>query len=145
MTWRKIRSTSSGCWPSYRTDNWETRPLATGSQPWTVRTFNIEEFNIYIFFFLGGGGATAPQWARASSFTRFLDHAQRRPTVGRTPLDEWSALCRDLYLTTNDTHNRHPSPLWDSDPQCLAGERTADLRLRPRGHWDQLKNSILEI
>jgi hypothetical protein len=24
----------------------------------------------------------------ASSFTRFLDHTQRRATVGRTPLDE---------------------------------------------------------
>jgi len=33
-------------------------------------------------------GATAPKWARASSFTRFLDHTQRRTTVGRTPLDE---------------------------------------------------------
>ena len=32
-------------------------------------------------------GATAPQWAIASSFTRFLDHTQRRTTVGRTPLD----------------------------------------------------------
>jgi hypothetical protein len=28
------------------------------------------------------------QLARASSFTRFLDHTQRRTTVGRTPLDE---------------------------------------------------------
>jgi len=33
-------------------------------------------------------GAIAPQWARASSFTRFLDHTQRRTTVGKTPLDE---------------------------------------------------------
>jgi hypothetical protein len=32
-----------------------------------------------------------PQWARASSFTRFLDRTQRRATVGRTPPDEWSA------------------------------------------------------
>ena len=30
----------------------------------------------------------SPQWARAPSFTRFLDHTQRRTTVGRTPLDE---------------------------------------------------------
>ena len=30
----------------------------------------------------------SPQWARASSFTRFLDHTQRRITVGRTPLNE---------------------------------------------------------
>ena len=32
-------------------------------------------------------GATAPKWARASSFTRFLDHTQQRTTVGRSPLD----------------------------------------------------------
>jgi len=30
----------------------------------------------------------SPQWAMASSFTRILDHTQRRTTVGRTPLDE---------------------------------------------------------
>jgi len=28
----------------------------------------------------------------------FLDHTQRRSTVGRTTLDEWSARRRDLYL-----------------------------------------------
>jgi hypothetical protein len=38
----------------------------------------------------------------ASSFTRFLDHT-RHITIGRTPLDEWSASRRALYLTT---HNR---------------------------------------
>jgi len=30
----------------------------------------------------------SPQWAMASAFTRFLDHTQRRTTVGRTPLGE---------------------------------------------------------
>ena len=50
----------------------------------------------------------SPQWARVS-FTRFLDHTQRRITVGRTPLDEWSARRRDLYLTTHNTHNRQTS------------------------------------
>ena len=29
--------------------------------------------------------------------------------VGRTPLDEWSARRRDLYLTTHNTHNRQTS------------------------------------
>jgi hypothetical protein len=28
------------------------------------------------------------QWAKASSFSRFLDHTQRLTTVGRTPLEE---------------------------------------------------------
>jgi hypothetical protein len=37
-----------------------------------------------------------PQWARASSFTGFLDHTQRRTRVGKTPLDELSARRRDL-------------------------------------------------
>jgi len=32
--------------------------------------------------------AKAPQWARVSPVTRFLDHTQRCTTVGRTPLDE---------------------------------------------------------
>ena len=39
----------------------------------------------------------------------FRDHTQRRTTVGRTPLDEWSVLRRDLYLTTCNTHNRQTS------------------------------------
>jgi len=38
----------------------------------------------------------------ASSFLRFLDHTQRRTTVGRTPLDEWSArrrgVCVYIYI-----------------------------------------------
>jgi len=53
--------------------------------------------------------ARQPPWARASSFTRFLDHTQRRTTVSTTPLDEWSARRRDLYLTTHNTHNRQTS------------------------------------
>jgi hypothetical protein len=42
-------------------------------------------------------------------FVMFLDHTQRRSTVGRTPLDEWSARRRDIYLTTHDTYNRQIS------------------------------------
>ena len=59
----------------------------------------------------------SPQWVRASSFTRFLDHTQRHTTVGRTLLDEWSARRRDLYLTTHNTHNRQTSIglLWTRD------------------------------
>jgi hypothetical protein len=37
----------------------------------------------------------------ASSFTRFLDHTQRRATVRRTPLDEWSACLRDNIQQTS--------------------------------------------
>ena len=69
-------------------------------------------------------GATAPHWARGSSFTRFLEHTQRRTTVGRTPLDEWSACRRDLYLTTHNTRNRQASmPPVGFEPITSAGER----------------------
>jgi len=57
-------------------------------------------------------------------FLMFLDHPQRRSTVCRTPLDEWSARRRDLYLTTHDTHNRHISmPPVGFEPTISAGER----------------------
>jgi len=41
----------------------------------------------------------------------------RRNILGRTPLDEWSARHRDLYLTTQNTHSKHPCPRLDSNPQ----------------------------
>jgi len=75
-----------------------------------------------------------PQWAMASSFTRFLDHTQRHTTVGRTPLYEWSATSRDLYLTTHNTHNQqismHPvefEPIFSTGerPQTYALDRAA--------------------
>ena len=60
----------------------------------------------------------------ASSITRFLDHTQRRTTVGRTPLHEWSARRRDLYLTTHNTHNRQTfMPPTAFEPTVSAGER----------------------
>ena len=60
----------------------------------------------------------------------FLDHTQRRTTVGRTPLDEWSARRRDLYLTTHDTHNRRISmPPVGFEPTISAGERPAAAHL----------------
>jgi len=67
----------------------------------------------------------------ASSFLRFLDHTQRRITVGRTPLDEWSARRRDLYLTTHNTHNRQTSmPPVGFEPTISAGERPQIYDLR---------------
>jgi hypothetical protein len=65
-----------------------------------------------------------PQWAKASSFTKFLDHTQRRTTVGRTPRDECSACRRNLYLTTHNSHNRQTSmPPGGIRTQISADER----------------------
>ena len=65
-----------------------------------------------------------PTRAMAPLFFRFLDHTQRRITVGRTPLDEWSARRIDLYLTTHNTHNRQTSmPPVGFEPTISAVER----------------------
>ena len=86
-----------------------------GHQECTVADFSEELDRL---FWRDSPPHPTPQWARASSFTRFLDHTQRCITVGRTPLDEWSARRRDLYLTTHNTHtDRHPCPRWDSNSQ----------------------------
>jgi len=76
--------------------------------------------------------------AKASLFTRFLDHTQRRITVGRNPLGDWSARRRDLYVTTHCTHTQ-------TSIRASGGIRThnlsrgevADQRLRRRGHSDR--------
>ena len=73
------------------------------------------------FFFVWRCG---PAGAMAYSFLRFIDHTQRRITVGRTPLDEWLARRRDLYLTTHNTHNRQTSmPSVGFETTIAAGER----------------------
>ena len=69
-------------------------------------------------------------------FLMFLDHTQRRSTFGRTPLDEWSARRRDLYLTTHDTHNRQMSmPPVGFEPTISAGERPAAAHLLKSWVW----------
>jgi hypothetical protein len=75
----------------------------------------------------------------AYSFLTLHDHTKGRTTVGRTPLEEWSARRRDLYLT-HTQHSQH------TNIHALGGIRTrnpsrratADPRLRPLGHWDRL-------
>jgi len=92
------------------------------------RCFNLELHHVLTavlcFFSFFWRDRPPPQWAMASSFTRFLDHTQRHITVGRTPLDEWSARHRDLYLTTHNTHDRQTSmPPVGFEPTISAGER----------------------
>ena len=106
---------------------------------WTVRFTMGEYIYIYIFFFF---------WARQPPCGPGPPHSQgfyithkRRTTVGRSPLDEWSARRRDLYLTTRNTQNRQtsmpPSVIRTHD---ISRRAAADLRLRPRGHWDRWAN-----
>ena len=76
----------------------------------------------HTFFFVCGAATQRGSWPPHS--LRFLDHTQRRTTVGRTPLDEWSARRRDLYLTTHNTHNSQKSmPTVGFEPMISVGEQ----------------------
>jgi len=108
---------------------------------------NAAQINTDTFFFLW---RCDPTWVMASSFLRFLDHAQRCTTVGMTPLDEWLARRRDLYLTTHNTHNRQTSvPPRGIRTHDLSGRMATGLRLRPRDHWDRQNSdtysSIMQV
>ena len=91
---------------------------------WDVNFISSEwSLHLWIHCFFWGGGCD-PMRVMASSYLRFLDHTQWRTTVGRTPLDKWSAHCRDLYLSAYNTHNRQTSmPPVGFEPTISAGER----------------------
>jgi hypothetical protein len=63
-------------------------------------------------------GATAPSGLGPPHYRGFTT------TLGRTPLEEWSALRKDLYLTTHNTHNRQTSMLTEGfEPTIPVSER----------------------
>jgi len=61
----------------------------------------------------------------------------RHTTLGRTPLNEWSARHRNLYPTTHNTHNRQISmPSAWFEPQIPASERPETHSLDRATTWD---------
>jgi len=71
-----------------------------------------------------------------SPYYRGLTITLRHNTLGSSPLDEWSARRRDLYLTTYNTHKRHPCP-GGIQTRIPSKRAAADPRFRPGGHWDR--------
>jgi hypothetical protein len=96
--------------------------LISGKEMWITcmsrRSITAHSRLNIITISISGSAAQCRLWP--PHITRFLDHT-RRATVGRTPLDKWSAHRRDLYLTT---HNRETSMLpVGLEPKIAAGER----------------------
>jgi hypothetical protein len=82
----------------------------------SVQAQNSLPSSVEIIFFFG---RNSPQWARASSFMKFLDHTQRRATVGRTPLGEWSAPRRAPLQITTFSSIHHPGKFsWQPSSLC---------------------------
>ena len=90
---------------------------------------------IYVNFFLW---RCSPTRTMASSFLRFLDHTQRRITVGRTPLDEYISLSQrplpDNTQQSTQTDTHAPVGIRTHNPRKRAA---VDPRIRPRGNEDR--------
>ena len=75
----------------------------------------------------------APGTPYYRGFTITLTHTK----LGRTRLDEWSVWLTELYLTTNNTHNRQTDIQYGGIRTCNPSKlRDADLRHRPQGYGD---------
>ena len=73
-----------------------------------------------LFFSYDVAAQSIPRYPHSWEFC----DTQRRTTVNRTPLYEWSSRRRDLYLTTHNTHNRHTSmPPVGFKPTISAGQQ----------------------
>jgi hypothetical protein len=108
-----------------------------GDEGTHVRRRQKIQIKAQILFF--SHGTTAPYWARASSSPRLHGHIQlRHTTLGRTPLDRWSARRTGLHLTKHHTNQRHTfTPPGESRTRSPTKRGTADPRLRPRGRWNR--------
>jgi hypothetical protein len=94
--------------------------------PWK---YNISFFTLWCFDPIPGYGLPL------RGFTITLRHT----TIGRTPLDEWSARRRDLYLyNTHHSQQRDIHVAGGIRTRDFGRRATADPCLRPRDHWDRL-------
>jgi len=95
-------------------------------------SFPLEEplINARVSFYYGATTANGPGPPHFWGFTITFRHT----TLGRTPLDEWPARHRGLYLTTHNTHKRQTSmPRRDSNPQSqqASGRKPTPQTARP--------------
>ena len=75
---------------------------------------------LLIFFCQDSTASSRPRPPHYCCFTVTLRHT----TLGRTPLDEWSARRRDLYLTAHNSHKRQTSMTTAGlEPEIPASER----------------------
>jgi len=80
-------------------------------------------------------GPSAPSGPRPPHYRGFMITI-RYTELGRTPLDEWSARRRNLYLITHNTQKRETSMTpRDSNPQSqqASSRRTTPTTARPLG------------
>jgi hypothetical protein len=101
-----------------------------------------EIFPAHLIFldFHGGTTPSGPGPPHYRGFTITLRHT----TLGRTPLDEWSARRRDLYLRTHDTHKRQTSMSPAGFKPAIPESERRQIGTLDR-HWVRLLDLITRI
>ena len=88
--------------------------------------------------------ALRPDSGSRPLLTGFAITLIRHTTLGRTPMDEWPARCRDLYLTTHNTHKRQTSMLPTGfEPSSATSKRSSNVMSRLRAVRPVNRSSIL--
>jgi len=102
------------------------------------RTFHINinkciyiHIYMYIYVFIYFHGSTAPSGPGPALCPLLTITFFGHTTLGRTPLEEWSARRRDLNLTTLNTHKRQTSmPPGGFEPPIPADKRQLQRKFR---------------
>jgi len=84
------------------------------------------------FFLLRRNSPGGPMPPHYRGFVITLRHT----TLGRTPLDEWSARRRPLHYNTQHSQETTSMPPCGIETHNPSKRSAADPRLIPRGHWE---------
>jgi hypothetical protein len=97
--------------------------------------------NEMVFFSHGAKDPSEPGPPHYRGFAITLRHI----TLDRTPLDEWSACRRNLYLTANTCKVQHIHASAVIQNRDTSKQAAADPRHRRRGHWDRYNQWLVAL
>ena len=89
-----------------------------------LQPLNVYNMYIYIYIYIFPV-ALRPNEDHGLLIAFYITHNDASQSVGLLwTIDQ--PVARDLYLTTHNTHNKHPCPQWNSKPrsQQASGRRT---------------------
>ena len=90
--------------------------------------------------------ATAPRGPGIPHYRGYSTTIFRHTTLSTSPLDEWSARSRDLYLTKHNTDKRQISmSVGGIRTHSASNRKPADPSLRHHGHWDRINPLNAEL
>jgi len=99
------------------------RQLTSQKVPWSMNLVGFSYLSLQTIAWILFQGATAPSGPGPPHYRGFT-FTLRHTTLSKTPLDEWSARRRDLYLTKYHAHKRQTTtPPEEFEPAIPASER----------------------